>query len=370
MYDAIRAQPAAFGPVVSESREPARRFASALGAGARGPGSGPRLHLVGTGTSFHAAEIGEHLVRAAGGPPARAWRSFDFALYGPELDPGDAVVVVSHRGTKRYSRAAVDCARQAGCATALVTGQAGGAADEGTDRAGAPGTLLKEADVVFRTVPQEHSSAHTVSFTGAVAALAALAAETGTRELAPDLLEQGVPDALRGALGSEAAAAALARRHARRRRIWLAGGGPSATVAREIALKIKETSYGQAEGMATETLLHGPFQCSEPADLFVLVAPAGRAQERTAAVARAVGALGAHLLVVGDASAERIADASGPASAAHLPVPELPEPLSALACTVALQLLTYHLALERATNPDGFRLEDRRFARASELVRL
>jgi glucosamine 6-phosphate synthetase-like amidotransferase/phosphosugar isomerase protein len=74
--------------------------------------------------------------------------------------------------------------------------------------------------------------------------------------------------------------------------------------------------------------------------------------------------------VVGDESAERIAEASGPASAAHLSVPALPEPLSALTCTAALQLFTYHMALERATNPDGFRLEDPRFARASELVRL
>src|SRR3712207_8664690 len=55
----------------------------------------------------------------------------------------------------------------------------------------------------------------------------------------------------------------LFRSHVGHRRIWLVGGGPSAVTAEEVALKIKETSYLQAEGMSTETMLHGPFQRSE-----------------------------------------------------------------------------------------------------------
>ena len=34
--------------------------------------------------------------------------------------------------------------------------------------------------------------------------------------------------------------------------------------------------------MAVETLLHGPFQCAEPDDVFVLIAPAGKAQDARA----------------------------------------------------------------------------------------
>src|SRR5918995_2904975 len=75
---------------------------------------------------------------------------------------------------------------------------------------------------------------------------------------------------------------------------------PSAVTARETALKIKETSYLQAEGMATETMLHGPFQCVEADDLFILVAPAGAAQERTLEIAELVEEIGGACLVVGD----------------------------------------------------------------------
>jgi glucosamine--fructose-6-phosphate aminotransferase (isomerizing) len=348
-----------------------------------------RIILAGTGTSFHAAEIGEHLVRSfAGGagsgpapgaassgdagPDPRAVRAFDFALYGPRLGPGDAVVVVSHRGTKRYSVASLDRAREAGCPTALITGEDGGSEDV--------------ADVVMRTVPGERSSAHTVSFAGSVAALATLAARLrsarpeadGSEEAATGstgagsaaavrtFLEEEVPAVLRDALGREDQVKELAARHADHRRIWIAGGGPAATAARETALKLKETSYIQAEGMATETMLHGPFQCAEEEDLFILIAPAGPARERTADLASAIRELGAPFLVVGDETAGAMAREAE----ALITVRTLPEPLSAFACVVPLQLLSYHLALVRGTDPDGFRLEDPRFARAGARVKL
>jgi glutamine---fructose-6-phosphate transaminase (isomerizing) len=42
----------------------------------------------------------------------------------------------------------------------------------------------------------------------------------------------------------------------------------------------------------------------------------------------------------------------------------VPEPLTAMTCAVPVQLFSYYLALARGTNPDGFRLEDARFAKA------
>ncbi len=146
------------------------------------------------------------------------------------------------------------------------------------------------------------------------------------------------------------------------RRIWLVGGGPSAVTAQEIALKIKETSYLQAEGMAVETLLHGPFQCAEPEDVFVLIVPAGKGQERLVEFGRMVQEVGIPYLMVSDGTPQAL----GPAAAGWCIVPGVPEPWSALTCLVPLQLFAYFLALERGTNPDGFRLEDPRFARARQ----
>src|SRR5829696_3206761 len=349
MHDAIQAQPEAFVRAIERNGEAVEDLAIRVA-------SCDRIFLAGIGTSHHASLVGEHLMRAYGGPDVRAVHSFDLALYGPQMRPEDCVVAVSHRGAKRYTALALEQARQAGCVTALVTGVAG--SGEG------------RADAVFRTVAQERSSAHTVSYTSTLAVLALLAGRlgyhrTGSATLPDVLLQEELPDALRAALRTEEEVAALAREHVGRRRIWLVGGGPSAVTATETALKIKETSYLQAEGMPTETMLHGPFQCVEADDLFVLIAPSGAARERTLELAELVEEVGARYLILGDNATETL-----PAAAGVLRVPEVPEPFSALSCLVPLQLYAYHLALARGTNPDSFRGDDPRFARADVSVRL
>jgi len=350
MHDAILAQPEAFVRAVERNEVAADEFASRIA-------SRERILLAGIGTSHHAAQVGEHLLRSyGGGPDVRVVHSFDLALYGPEIRPEDCVIAVSHRGAKRYTALALEKAREKGCPTALITGEGG--SGEG------------RADAVFRTVEQEKSSAHTVSYTSAVAVLALLAGRigqrrTGSTTLPDELLRERIPEALRAALGTEEKVAALAREHVGRRRIWLLGGGPSAVTAAETALKIKETSYLQAEGMPTETMLHGPFQCVEADDLFVLIAPSGAARERTIEVAELVEEVGAPYLILGDDTTE-----APQAAAGVLRVPGVPEPFGALSCLVPLQLFSYHLALARGTNPDSFRVDDPRFARADVSGRL
>jgi glucosamine--fructose-6-phosphate aminotransferase (isomerizing) len=350
MYDAIFAQPEAFVRVLEKNGAAVDGFAA-------GASSCERLFLVGIGTSYHAARIGEHLLREyGGGLDVRAIHAFDFALYGPNLAPGDCVVGVSHRGTKRYTARALERALKPGCRTALVTGEGG--------------AVSVETDAVFRTVAQEKTAAHTMSYAAAISILAHLAGRIGYHRTSSEALDEGLlrgelPAALRAALGAEEQVASLAREHVGRRRIWLLGGGPSAVTAGEVALKIKETSYLQAEGMSTETMLHGPFQCVEAEDLFVLIAPAGVAQERTLEVAELAAEVGGACLIVGDGTPD-----PPQGTADLLAVPEAPEPFSALTCLVPLQLFAYHLALARGTNPDNFRADDPRFARADVSGRL
>jgi glucosamine--fructose-6-phosphate aminotransferase (isomerizing) len=352
MYDAIRAQPDATAEVVERNAAPIDRLGAVLGGF-------QRVFLVGVGTSYHAAQIGAYFLQEYGGElDARAIDAFEFAVYGPRLTKRDFVLVVSHRGSKLYPSAALLRAREAGCATALITGR---------DSAAPPDV----ADHILATVAQEKSSAHTVSYAGALAALAALADRAGRARrslslLPTDFLTRTLPAALRTALANEAEVAGLAAAHAGRRRIWLTGGGPGAVTAAEIALKIRETSFLQAEGMAVETLLHGPFRAAEAEDLFVLIAPSGAAQARLVEVGRMVRAIGAAYLVVGDGTASGLREGAD----GWITVPSVPEPFAPLTCLVPLQLFAYHLALARGTNPDNFREDDARFARASELVRL
>jgi hypothetical protein len=85
MHDCILDQPTAVRRVLESQETPARQLAERV-ATAR------RVHLVGTGTSWHAALVGEHLLRSVGGrDDARAWNSFEFWAYPPRLTMDDLV---------------------------------------------------------------------------------------------------------------------------------------------------------------------------------------------------------------------------------------------------------------------------------------
>ena len=348
MYDHILAQAGAFAEVIERNR-------AALGGLAERIAGCRKLFLVGIGTSHHAAQIAGHLFREyAPGIACEVWHAFDFALYGPALAAEDVIIAISHRGTKRFTLQSLERGKRAGCTMALVSGQA----------APEPPVAL---DFVYPTVAQEQSSAHTVSFTGAVGVLADLARQiAGNSSLETKLLVEAIPSALSAALASEDQMAAWAEQHQHSRRIWLVGGGPTAVVAQEVALKIKEASYLQAEGLPVETLLHGPFQCCEADDLFVLIAPRGAAQPRLSELREMIRAIGARQVMVTDDAA--LAEASDPGGACL--VPAVPPPFQSLVCLLPLQLFTYHLALVRGANPDCFRLNDARFAAALGGVRL
>jgi len=352
MYEAIQGQPDAFARVA------ALRAPDLADAGPR-IGACERLYVIGIGTSLHAAQTGEGLIAAYGaGMPVRAVHSFDFALYGPPLGARDGVIAVSHRGTKRYTVEALARANEAGCLTVLITGEGGA-------------TERPAADITLRTVTQEPSAAHTISYTTSVAVLAGIAGQVGLARthrppFPPTLLSDRIPQAMRTALGTEDAMASFASEHVGRRRIWLVGGGPGAIVAHEIALKIKETSYLQAEGLGVEPMLHGPLLCAEPEDLFIVIAPEGPAQARVVEFGGAIREIGAPYLVVSDGTPHGLRQGA----AGWCTVPAVPEPFSPLTCLVPLQLLTYHLALIRGTNPDVFRMDDPRFARIRQQIPL
>jgi glutamine---fructose-6-phosphate transaminase (isomerizing) len=348
MYDAMTAQPQAYADTVQHLRPQIEQIAPRLA-------QAKRIFLLGIGTSSHAAQIGYHLFRYYGVTvPTYFLHSFDFALYGPAPSPDDAVIMVSHRGAKSYGLAAIQRAKEAGAYAILITGQ------------GEPEST-RYADVVLKTTLQDPSSAHTISYIGSQAALACLAESLGhqQREL-QSFLATELPELLRACLQTESQVKTLAATYLHRRRIWLTGGGPSGITAQEVALKIKETSYLQAEGMPIEVLLHGSLQCVEAEDIFVLIAPAGPAQERVGELAAMIQDIGAPYLVVDDGTAGSLAQQA----VEVISVPAVPEPFTALTCLLPLQLLAYYQALLRGTNPDGFRLEDPRFASAFKRIQL
>ena len=187
---------------------------------------------------------------------------------------------------------------------------------------------------------------------------AALAGDVETAQLKDRLLD--VPDAVSDIIEREGDIADVVARFGDRQRFISVGWGPNTANAYEVALKIKETSASDCEGLQVEQLLHGPFCSLDDDCLVTLIAPPGPGYQRSLDIARASAAAGAPvwaLVQEGDEELSSLASAT-------LPMKPLPELWSPLACVVPLQLFTYHLALHRGKHPDLFQQDNPRQAAA------
>src|SRR5947209_8345996 len=227
MYDEIKGQPQSIDRslrrVQESGGEPSRLLARAR-----------RVFLVGSGTSLHAAEAGAWFFRTflRGGIEVQAVQSFELVTHLPGLRPDDVVVAVSHSGTSHMTIRALERARRSGIETILVTGF-----PESEAARVAHHVLTSGFD-------EEHSWAHTASYTAALTSLAALANNLAEPEEQLDL--SPLPAVVSEVLQLEelvhrlAANLAVAERDGAMPSIVLVGAGSNAVTAREGQLKLLE----------------------------------------------------------------------------------------------------------------------------------
>jgi glutamine---fructose-6-phosphate transaminase (isomerizing) len=251
-----------------------------------------RTLFTGCGTSFHAAQTGGEAVQA-----------LELVLRPREAD---VLVAISHEGETPLT---LEAARAFDGPVWLVTGK--------------PESPLGELaeEVVVATPEIEESWCHTVSYTCAVAALAALNGE--------DIA--WLPDAVAEALNDREPVSAHER--------WLvAGAGRDWPTAQEAVLKLREGAHVSAEAHHTEQLLHGHLAAVDESVRAFVLEGEGRAAERAGGAAAALRELGCETTVVGTVH----------------PVVDI----------VRFQQLTVDLAESRGVDPDPIRTDDPRWKRA------
>jgi glucosamine--fructose-6-phosphate aminotransferase (isomerizing) len=280
---------------ILRDREPVEAVAERL--------AGRRVFLVGTGTSWHAANQGAYFLRLAG-IDALAVPAADCALWGPRPTPSDALVLLSHRGTKHYTSEVLARAHADGVPTVAIGGE------------GAPG-----ADV--ETVAQETAGTFTASHLAALARLAQLAVTLGA-----DLGNlDAVPEAVAEALRAPGPTVELPERG-----LEFVGAGPNQWTAAEGALKVREAAQLFTSGLALEQLRHGPGFALGPRDALVCLDGGGPAAARLGEVTDAVEVLGTRVY--------------------RFEARQLGEPLSVFPLTVVVQGIARDFAVELGTDPD------------------
>ena len=269
-----------------------------------------RIWLVGTGTSFHAAELGAAMFYEAG-RGAQAIPSMHFVNWAPPVDRRDGMVLISHNAglETAYAAAAYRQAKDAGLRVLAITRQ---------------GANLPDA---VETVPKETSQTYTVSYTAVLLLLARIANALGAESLSPDAIAK-VPQAVAEAIEDPGLDGILAPS----RLLVLFGEGPASVTAREGALKLREASRFPAEGYDIEYLLHGSAVPLGSDDHLVALSPPD-----ADGLGRAVGD-------AAEREGIRVTALSEPT--------DLPPLLAQIPLTVRLQILALRFAEARGQNPD------------------
>lgn len=281
--------------------------------------------FTGIGTSLHAARVAAAWTwRVSGGQiRAAAVDAHDLALCYP-IGMDDQVVVISHRGYKRYPRAVLDRARAAGAATIAIVG------------ADAP---EQNADAVARTCPNETAGTFTVSYLSSLAVLATMVAglDGPHRGRFADALK-GLPDALDRTLDVPAPVE-VAVRCQDAEPLLLVGFDLDAITVAEAALKIKEGARLWTEAMSPEFALHGTPAAFRAGMNVITLTPGTDDGGRTDTLRGLLGDLGANCWTCGDAD-EHLRFAPGDSW------------LRPFTSILPLQRLTAELARLRGTDPD------------------
>jgi glutamine---fructose-6-phosphate transaminase (isomerizing) len=286
-----------------------------------------RIFLAGTGTSYHGALAGQFILRSAG---IEAWavRAFELANYPPALRPDDGLILLSHRGSKRFSRDALDGFARTSQHWVAITGE------------GSP----MDGDGVVRTVEQEKSPVHTASHTAAMLRIAQMAVALGNPAWKSSL--SGLPEAVQRAVDMGDGIAAQAGPTEFRPVTHFVGGGPARATSYEGALKLREASHlVSAEGHDVEGILHGPLVSIQPGASVVLVAQPGPSLDRMKELELALREIGATVL-------------SFPAASG------VDEVLAPIVNVVPLQWLAYHVSRKLGVDADSFRRDEPKYAAA------
>ena len=218
-------------------------------------------------------------------------------------------------------------------------------------------SISREADTgTYIHVGPEIGVASTKAFTGQVTVLAMLALAVGklrgtvsaetVREVAQAIGR--LPELIRETLKVNEEVEELSKPFTYARNFLYLGRGYNYPAALEGALKLKEISYIHAEGYPAAEMKHGPIALIDEKMPSVIIAPEDSLYEKILSNVQQVKARGGKIVAIvtkGDHVISRIADYV-------IEVPSVPDCLSPIITSIPLQLLAYHIAINKGCNVD------------------
>jgi glucosamine--fructose-6-phosphate aminotransferase (isomerizing) len=305
-----------------------------------------------SGSSRHAGMVAELMIEDASAIAVDVEYASEYCYRSERAFSGAAMLVVSQSGETADTLAALRKAALAGHKTLAITNVA-------------DSTMAREATASMstlagreRAIPATKSftaqllNLHLLSLLSAVSqnAIEGLALTTALKEVAE--LPLSIAAQLKG---WEESTRVIARQYTSAQSFLFLGRGLHYPIAREGALKLKESAYLHAEGYPSGELKHGPNALVGEGTPLVMLATVDRSDadsrqryEKVIQLMRDMREQGADILAIANTGDSEVA-----ALATHtIFVNEMREPLLAISEVVPLQLFSYFMAINNGIDVD------------------
>ena len=303
-----------------------------------------RIIIIGCGTSWHAALIGEYMLEEYAQVPVEVEYASEFRYRKPIINSKDVVILISQSGETADTLAALHLAKAKGATVLGICNVVGS-------------SLARETDAgVYTHAGVEIGVASTKAFTAQVTVLTMIALKLAKRKGTIDTKQYqnlvkelaAVPEKGRIILESNDKIQRIAEKYHEAVNALYLGRGYLFPVALEGALKLKEISYVHAEGYAAGEMKHGPIALVDDNLPVVVVAPEDAYYEKVVSNIQEVKARKGNVIAIvteGDTGLKELANDV-------IEIPKSHPAVAPLLSVIPLQLLAYHIALLKGCNVD------------------
>jgi len=303
-----------------------------------------RLFLVACGTAYYSCMVGKYLYERIAGIPCEVDLASEFRYRGPILGGDVMVVPVSQSGETADTLAALRQGRDSGSRVVSICNVR-------------DATIAREShDVLYTHAGPEIGVASTKAFTTQIVAHYLLALKLGIAGGRVGAAEAQahienlvrLPRLLEQTLLLDDAVRRIAQKYFHASNFLFLGRGIMYPIALEGALKLKEISYIHAEGYAAGEMKHGPIALIDEHMPVVVIANRSAVYDKVVSNLEQVRSRDGQVIAIASEGDTEIAEKANDV----IRIPDLGEYLTALLATVPLQLLAYHVAVQKGTDVD------------------
>ncbi len=302
-----------------------------------------RIVLIGCGTSWHAALIGEYMIEEQARIPVEVEYASEFRYRNPVMEEGTLAFVISQSGETVDTLAALREAEKRGVTSMGICNVVGS-------------TIARESQGgVYIHAGPEIGVASTKAFTSQITVLSLLSLVLGRMRHISMAEGQTIvramlklPEQVESILQSNEEIKEIAQQYCEHNNFLYLGRGPNYPVALEGALKLKEISYVHAEGYPAAEMKHGPIALIDDNMPVVFICPKDNAYQKIVGNLSEVKARKGKIIAITNEGNKEVTDIVDHA----IFIPKTLDFLYPVLAVIPLQLLAYHIAVLRGCNVD------------------